>query len=786
MRDGISSEHHQSAAPARPGLWTRFFGGQGFWRWFRKSVVNSGRLTTLLALIGLLAIRLEDPAPLRLLTYKVFDIYQQIRPRAVPADSPVIIADIDEKSLAEIGQWTWPRTVFADLVNTLTEAGAKVIVFDVVFSEPDRTSAPLLADSLNAIDDDMRARLRQLPSNDAIFAEAIKASGRVVLGQPPVTDTMTFQDRPLTSFAVRTINSDETIEPATLVESHPGILRPLPELDRAAAGRGVFSVSRDFLDGIVRIVPMVLSSNGDLYPSLTLETLRVSIGGRTIGMNVNGATRSIEQIFVRPPRSRDAVMITTDAHAQIFVYFAPHSAHENKYISITDILNGRIPRERLENKLVLVGTSAQGLRDVRSTPLDPVLPAGVEVHANILENILYNDQLTRPALALGFELMAAAFVGLMMIILTPMVGARIGVLTFLVFAGGLVGWSWYAFTDLHQLYDPVFPVLVALMFYSFLTYAGYLNEEGQRKQVRSAFGQYLSPALVEKLANDPSQLKLGGEDREMTFLFSDIRGFTAMSEIFDAQGLTKLINRLLTPLTTAILKNNGTIDKYMGDCVMAFWNAPLPVADHGHDACRAALAMVEEVNMVNAALEEEAAREGRPHRPVAVGIGLNSGIACVGNMGSDQRFDYSVLGDNVNLASRLEGQSKTYGVTIVLGENTAALSSGFALLELDLIKVKGKQKAVRIYTVVGDESTTRASWFPDLKQTHDAALAAYRAQDWGGAEAKIAECRNRIAGKGGLTEGLNGFYDVLQERITAFRAEPPPVDWDGVYVAESK
>lgn len=338
------------------------------------------------------------------------------------------------------------------------------------------------------------------------------------------------------------------------------------------------------------------------------------------------------------------------------------------------------------------------------------------------------------------------------------------------------------------MYDPFFPLITALLFYVFLTYAGYTREEAQRKQVRTAFGQYLSPALVQKLAEDPSKLTLGGENRDMTYMFSDIRGFTGISELFDAQGLTRLINRLLTPLSNAIMSTHGTIDKYMGDCVMAFWNAPLDVKDHGAAACRAALRMIDSLHALNAELEKEAAEEKREHRPLNIGIGINSGVACVGNMGSEQRFGYSVLGDNVNLASRLEGQSKAYGVTIVVGENTVANPEvqKFALIELDMIKVKGKQHAVRIFTLLGDHAVASTGWFTQVREIHAQALAAYRAQDWDGAERLMSKVEDILRGQSGLVTELLHYYEIARERIADFRIHPPGANWDGVYVATSK
>jgi adenylate cyclase len=314
-----------------------------------------------------------------------------------------------------------------------------------------------------------------------------------------------------------------------------------------------------------------------------------------------------------------------------------------------------------------------------------------------------------------------------------------------------------------------------------VTFLNYMREERERRQVRGAFSRYMSPDLVEQLAEDPSRLKLGGEMREMTLLFCDIRGFTTISEQFDAEGLTRFINRFLTPMTAIILARRGTIDKYMGDCIMAFWNAPLDDPAHAEHGVRSALAMFDGVKQLNRALETEAEADGRKFIPINIGIGINTGTVCVGNMGSDLRFDYSVLGDDVNLASRLEGQSKTYGTDNVIGENTKALVDGFACLKLDRIQVKGKTVPVDIYTVLGDESLAASPEFQSLRACHDDMLAAYQRQDWAATRRKLEECR---AFDG--AHRLDVLYDLYAERIAAYENDPPGENWDGVYVAKSK
>jgi adenylate cyclase len=748
-------------------------------RWFATSIVQSGRLTGLLALVLLFFVRVEDPGWLQFLRAKVFDTYQQIKPRAPVADSPVVIVDMDEKSIDALGQWPWTRQTFADAVDRLTAMGAKVIVFDVVFAEPDRTSLRAIAESNPALDAQTREVLRGTRDNDDIFAEAIKRSGRVVLGQtiPDVKETYA-EERPTTSFVVVGENPDG------LMEKYQSLQRNILVLDQAGEGHGVFSVSSSFVDGIVRDVPMVLIADDVRHPSLSLEALRVSQGARSIQI-VADAQVGIRELRMRPRGSREYYVVPTDERGRIKVYFTRAEDYRRNYVPFVDVVNGTLDPARIKDKLVLIGTSAQGLRDIRATPLDAVVP-GVEVHANILENVIFGSALLRPLQAQTLEIFAFIVAGLIIIVVTPMVNARVGALTFLALAGGLVWWSWNAFDQRRELYDPVYPIFVAFLFYSFITYASFTREESQRKQIRGAFSQYLAPAVVEQLARDPSQLKLGGENREMTFMFSDIRGFTSISELFDAEGLTKLINRLLTPLTDRILEHNGTIDKYMGDCVMAFWNAPLSVPDHPRDACKAGLAMIKSLRELNTTLEAEAKAEKREHRPLAIGIGINTGIACVGNMGSTQRFGYSVLGDPVNLASRLEGQSKSYHTTVVLGDTTAATVADMAILELDLIKVKGKAQAVRIFTLLGDETLAQTEGYKALRRSHDEMLAAYRAQAWDKAESLCEACKPLAAALTGAVADITELYDLYLERIADYRANPPGPNWDAVYVATSK
>jgi len=345
----------------------------------------------------------------------------------------------------------------------------------------------------------------------------------------------------------------------------------------------------------------------------------------------------------------------------------------------------------------------------------------------------------------------------------------------------IVGASWYFYAQARLLFDFTYPLLSCALVYLTLVFSNYISEQAQRRRIRSAFGQYLSPALVEQLAQSPDKLVLGGEEREMSILFSDVRGFTTISELYkdDPQGLTSLMNSFLTPLTNAIIEHKGTIDKYMGDAIMAFWNAPLDDAHHEHHACEAALEMLSRVEKLNLEREQQT---GKRFIPIKVGVGINTGKCVVGNMGSDLRFNYSVLGDPVNLASRLEGQSKTYGVPIIIGSRTAAvLRETFAVLELDCITVKGKTEPESVFTVLGRSDVAGSERFEKLRHTVGEMLLRFRKRDFAGAADAILRCRK-------LDDdfGLDSLFDLYAARISVFEENPPPPDWNGVAVLESK
>jgi adenylate cyclase len=745
-----------------------------------RQILGQGRFLALLLLVLALALHRFDPVAVQLMRMHGFDVLQEMFPRP-EGEHPVAIVDLDEESLKTLGQWPWPRTVIAELTDRLTALGAAVIGFDVYFPEPDRMSPALAAQSFAGLDATTRAALEKLPNNDAVFAASLRR-GRVVLGETAKERDVGAADLPVNRAPLARLGSD----PFPYLRRYPGVIRAIPELEQAAAGLGMVTIEPE-ADGIIRRVPLVLAIGSELFPALSFEMLRVLTGE---SVAVRSGPYGVEGLLINP------FTIPTDENGRVWVHFAPHESAI--YVSAKDVLNGTVDPARIAGKLVLIGTSATGLGDNKTTPLDAWLP-GVEVHAQLIETVMSGTYLSRPDWAIGAELSLIVATGLLMIVLVPITGARWTLLVLLLISAALIASTAYLYRFHALMIDVSIPLLATAALYTLLVYANYSREESQRREIRSAFSQYLSPVVVEQLARDPSRLKLGGDHRRMTFLFSDIRGFTAISERYgdDPEGLIALINRYMTPMTDTIQAHRGTIDKYIGDAIMAFWNAPLDNEAHARDACTAALSMLGELTALNRALAAEAATGAADHagatrepdhkaaKPrvvthnLAMGIGINTGDCIVGNMGSQFRKNYTVLGDAVNLAARLESQSKAYGVAIVVGEETYRHITDFAAIELDLIAVQGKAQAVHIYTLLGAADIAATAGYRDLRVQHDAMLVAYRAQDWAAARALIASCRL-------LDPQLERLYDLYETRITLFETIPPPPDWDGVHVAESK
>lgn len=725
----------------------------------------STRLIGLAVLAAALAVKALDPGLLETLQLKTFDVFQKLNPRHGQAQ-PVVVVDLDEKSLAALGQWPWPRTIVADLVGKLMGLGAAAVATDIVFSEPDRLSPADYGERTPGLSEAVRAELAAKPSNDAVLADVLRRS-RVVLGQSglPMSDTVARRSGPATPVA--SIGGD----PRAFLIGYPRLLRNIEVLDNAAIGRGLISVGSE-ADGIVRRVSLISVADGGVEPGLAIELLRVATGSDALVVKSNAA--GVASVVV------GGVAVPTDRNGRIWVNFGPHDGR--RFVSAVDVVRGEIAPERMAGHLVLIGTSAVGLGDLRATPLTSTMP-GVEIHAQLLETILSRTWLERPQYALGAEIALTVLVSTLIILVLPSLGALRSLMLGGAVAAAVAGGSWLLFSEHRLLLDPLFPMATSLAVFLAMAFENYRREESSKRSIRNAFARYLDPAMVERLAAHPERLSLGGETRELTVLFSDVRGFTAISESFsgDPQGLTRLMNRFLTPISLSITERRGTIDKYMGDAVMAFWNAPLDDEEHAENACAAALEMVTRLGALNAERAREDAVAGRPHLPLVIGIGINTGSCVVGNMGSDVRFDYSVLGDSVNIASRLEGQTKDYGVTILIGEETATRAARrFALVEADLIRVKGKSRPSRAFALVGGPDLVADARFTAASGALARIIECYRRRRWRETQELCAQF------DAAHDFGLSGLVALYARRAAEYDDSPPPDDWDGVYQAKSK
>ncbi len=747
---------------------------------FLRSAFSFERLLSVALLSGFMFLYYVDPYPVQFLRLKTFDFYQQQKPREIPPPQgkPVTIIDLDEESLAEIGQWPWSRTTVAKLIQNLMQMGAALVAFDIVFAEPDRMNPNKIPDTVVGLDEATKAKLRMLPSNDEIMSRVVRKS-RVVLGQAGYWEKLETKKGPPIKKSVALLKQGKNVNPAFFLPRFQSLIRNVPVIEKHATGHGIFSLVPE-PDGIVRRVPTLFVYENELYPSLSVEMLRVAVNRKSILVKANVAGITFLGVHKN-------LQLPTDSHGRVWPYFS--KSDKSKYVSAKDVLNGTADPALIKGKLTIVGTSAVGLLDIRAVPTEPVIP-GVEVHVQLIEAAMHKKWLSRPNYFIGAELALILFGGLAMIILVPWAGAKWTMGLFLLVSGGAGATSWYLFAEHRLLFDAGYAVISILLLYTVLTYTGYAKEEASRRQTRDAFSKYLSPDMVARVAENPGELKLGGEKREMTLLFCDVRGFTTISEQFDAVGLTALINKLLTPLTNAILDRQGTVDKYMGDCIMAFWNAPLDDDEHIYNGCVSALAMLAEMGPLNDRLEIEAKEEGRKHIPLKVGLGLNTGECVVGNMGSDQRFDYSVLGDTVNLAARLEGQSKSYGMNVVLGPTTnAAVTDRMATIDLDYIQVKGKTEGTYIYGLMGDEEVKVGPMFVALQKKISDAMDSYRQQRFDEAAGMFKEIRRLGSDEHKpwhLEVNLDVLCDLYDERIAEYKINPPAANWDGVFVATTK
>ncbi|MFD1695712.1 CHASE2 domain-containing protein [Roseibium aestuarii] len=702
---------------------------------------------TLLTVLTLL--RAADPEFLASVRELTFDSYQRLAPRDY-GDPPVRIVDIDEETLNAFGQWPWPRTRLAEMTRILNELGAAAIAFDVIFSEPDRSSPPNIAKTIqfeNKVHEEfIIGTLSSLADNDAAFAEAI-AEAPVVLGFATVGKATGRAPQPKASFA------HAGTDPVTFLKPEPALLPALDMLEARASGTGSVSLSSADTRGIVRRIPLILSDGERLYPSLAAETLRVAQGASSIIVRSTGASGQVDS-------GADAVTavkigayeVPTTADGEFWVRY--DTDRPERYLSARHLFDPALRdqvRPWVEGQIVLVGTSAVGLLDIRATALGQVVP-GVSIHAQALEQILQEVYISRPDWADGAETLVTFVVGSLVIFAFPALGSIGTALLGAAIATLLMGGSALLFFEEGLLIDPVYPNIAAFLVFATATAILYVITEREKRFVRQAFGQYLSPHLVNQLESSPEQLVLGGDLRDMTILFMDVRGFTPISEQLTPQELVSFLNTLLSPLSDVILSKDGTIDKYIGDSIMAFWNAPLLQTDHPRLACRAGLAMLERLDALNRDDGFGFRARGFKVQSVQIGIGINTGEACVGNMGSDQRFNYSVIGDAVNVASRIESSCKEAGADLLVSAATRDAVPDFAYLEAREIPLKGKSEPVRLFALIGDETLAAQPPFQELSHTHQAMIDAWREGRAEDARAHLDTCRTLAP------ERLTGFY----------------------------
>ncbi len=681
-------------------------------------------------------------------------------------DPRVVIIDIDEASLKQIGRWPWGRDQMARLTESLfSRYHVAAIGFDVVFAETDTSSGlPALTQLANTKfknDTEFQHVLNNLRPSldyDARFAQALSL-GPSVLGY-----YFTPYPQTLGQLPQAVLNSQQASW--LQLPQVKGYGANLASLQQSTVGAGYFNMSADF-DGVTRRMPMLSIFRGQVYQSLSLATLQAAMDTHLQIKQIRELPFNTQHVAL----AADDMLIPVDKMGAVLVPYRAYPGYT--YLSAADVMAGRAPADLLENAIALVGTTAPGLLDLRVTPVAQNYP-GVEIHASLISGILDGTLRYQPSYAHTLDITLLLVLGILSALILPRLSPLRGALLSMGLAAiylGLVAWAWQHASVLN-----VAPVMVLILGLMILNMAwGYFAESLAKRQITGLFGQYVPPELVDEMSHDPSKFNMRSESKDLSILFSDVRGFTTVSETLTPQQLSDLLNEFLSSMTAVIHAHQGTIDKYMGDCVMAFWGAPLDNMHHARDAVLAGLAMQEELTHLNLSF----AARGWPQ--LHVGVGVNTGRVSVGNMGSKFRMAYTVMGDTVNLASRLEGITKQYDVPMVVGEDTFAALPEMAFIELDSVRVKGKLKPVVIYQPLGLRAGV-PSHVLEFAAKFTAALADYRAQRWDMAQMKLAELITQAQ----ATQEPTGLYQIYLQRIVYLREHPPAADWDGVWVFENK
>jgi adenylate cyclase len=683
-----------------------------------------------------------------LIELRTYDLRFQSRGAVAPAPE-VVLAVVDEKSLDALGRWPWSRSRMAALVDALSTDGARVIAFDIGFLEP------------------------EAPGPDAALARAIARSpADVVLGYffhmeesqttyrvDPIALERGLEQLGTTALTVRYRDSDPDESPFLPAYAPEG---NLPELAAAAEGAGFFTLLPDE-DGVLRRTPLVIQAGEEVYPSLALATAWQALGRPALVVEV--AQNRVAGIRLGER------MLPADSHGRLLLAY-PGPAKTFPHVSIADILAGELPPGHFRNRVVLIGVTATAIFDLRVTPFGSVYP-GLEVQATAIDNLLTGRFVTRPGWASVADQLAIVALGVLTGLLLSRLGALSGLLAAGLLAAGYVALARQLFVSAGAWLGVTYPLLALGTTYVAITAHAYLSEQRERRKVVSAFGQYVSPVVIEQMLARPDQLRLGGEERVLTVLFCDMAGFTGIAERLTPQQTIELLSEYHACMTERIFACEGMLKEYVGDELMAIFGAPVAQPEHAVRACRAAL----ELRAARAEFSIEWAKRGYP--PIRSRTGVNSGAMLVGNVGSRYRFSYGVVGDAVNLASRLEGMNKMYGTEILIGEQTAAMAGdAFRLREVDSVRVLGKRLAVRIYELVGEAGETLDPGREKAFGHHAAGLIAYRERRF---DAALIELEAALA----LAPGA-GPSRTLGGRCQLYRAAPPAPDWDGVFEATEK
>jgi adenylate cyclase len=673
--------------------------------------------------------------------------------------SPVAIIDIDDQSLKALGRWPWSRGQLATLTNELAKEGAAVIAFDIFFSEAEKNMAESVMQKLRAnqrLTPDIAAGLTKelaLFNDDKVFAQSLAATPSVLaLGFLPRQQEQNQLPPPLLTLA-----SSEQKE-LQIIKAF-GYISNIPLLQQAAKHGGFINIFPDS-DGIIRHAALLIRYGNNVYPSLALQAVLTFLNADIkLITPFYGDSRRLEGIQL------DSYVIPTDAKGQVLIPFIGKS-YTFPYYSALDVLNHKLPKDALLGKILFVGTSATGLGDLQATAIQNPFP-GVEIQATLVNGMLEKNFSYKPAWTYGANLFLTALLGIISAIFFPFLGPRSLVLIVIVVPPSLLflnNWIWH---ETGLIMSFLIPALIVLSLAIMNIIYGYLFESRRRERLKNMFGQYVPAKHIDEMLKTSSDYALHGEDRDMTVLFADIRNFTSISEGMPASELVEMLNTFFTPMTEVIFKHRGTIDKYVGDLIMAFWGAPLQDRFHARHALYAALEMRTKIKELQSILSE------RNWPPIQVGIGINSGLMSVGDMGSRFRRNYTVLGDAVNLASRVEGLTKFYGVDIIVTQYTIHHQNRFIFRKLDHVRVKGKKYGIDIYELIGRITELTSELEQELELYHKA-LDYYFLQKWDDAEVLMDQLHQAYPD--------SHLYKIYLRRIKEFKENPLPPDWDGVYV----